>query len=217
MPGFAGLIRTFDAVVTITDSKDNPEKFTGAYKINDKVVAVIYKGIDGATEFCEQHLKQYKNLKSDEIIKKAIEEFNKHHEKFKKFDFSLILISFLGPRKPTLLGLWYDPKGHHAQLLQETVVITPMQDDLIKYLIAKVYSEHMLANELLRLLGFVSLQCIKIFPEIGYDFEIMTFTEDGIKTLSKGEMKELYHQSEKTDHKLKKIFGDFFLNGDVKR
>src|SRR3990172_5891329 len=153
MTGFAGIFRTIDGIVTITDSENDENK---------------------------------------------------------EFDFSMVLISYVKPRHPVFYGLWYDPEGHHAGELPDFYLFTAAHQDLVSYLISKVYSEHMLLDEIMKLVSYVSLQCIKIFP-IGYDFEITTVSEKGIKKLSPGETKDIFHNSEKVDHKLKKTFSDFFI------
>lgn len=217
MTDFAGILRSIDSVVTITDTSDDPKRSTCTYKINDKVTAIIFRGIDGAIQFCDTYVKPHQTLDAEKLITRASGEFNSHHNEFQNSDFSLILVAFVGTRNPVIFGLWFDQNGHHAQLMLDYVIVSTVQDDLVKYIVSKVYSSHMLIGELQRLMGYVVLQCIKIFPNIGYNFEITTFTDEHVKTLTSGETKDLFHKAEKIDHKLKKIFGDFFINDEVKK
>ena len=217
MADFAGILRSIDAIVTITDTNDDPLRSTCTYKINDKVTAIIFRGIEGAIQFCETYVKPHHTLDTEQLIARASKEFNSHHNEFQNSDFSLILVGFVGIRNPVIFGLWYEQNKHHAQLMLDYVIVSTVQDDLVKYIISKVYSGHMLLEELQRLMGYVILQCIKIFPNIGYNFEITTITHEHVKTLTPGETIDLFHQAEKIDHELKKIFGDFFLNDEVKK
>ena len=71
----------------------------------------------------------------------------------------------------------------------------------------------MLVNELAKLASFVTLQSIKIF-HIGTDFDFVILSEKETKWLTSDEIKDQLYTQEKVDHNLKKVFSDFFLNGE---
>lgn len=217
MTDFAGIFRTIDGIVTITDSKDDPNRSTGTIRINDNTLAIIFRGLKGATEFIEKYIKPSSNKNIEEILQNANNAFEQHHNDYKKDDFSFIIAGFVRYRQTILYGLWYTDGNPSPKVLTDIYIFPQSQQDLIQYLTSKVYSEHMLLEEILQIVGYVTLQCIKIFPEIGWEFELNTISEKKIKTLSEQETRDVFHKSEKIDHKLKKVFSDFFLIDELKK
>lgn len=212
MVSFAGIFRTIDGIVTVTDHPDDVKRTTGLFKINDFTEAVIFRGIEGALEFCNKFLSNLQNEPIENIVKIATTSLAQNFKEYQKHDFSFIIISYRIPRQPIFYGLWYEGDSFKAEALHDLHIFTSEQDDLIKYLISKIYSEHMLIDEIVKLVSFITLQCIKVFPNIGYQFEMTTLSDKGLRKLSDGETKDNLHLAEKVDHRLKKTFSDFFLD-----
>lgn len=210
MTGFAGLIATANGITIITDSSVDGNRTTGTYKINDNVIAIIFYGLNRGLEFCNKFLKDSKGNVHD-IFKKSTDSLNLHKKEYQDEPFSIILCSYF-QGLPAYLGVWLDdqkdPKGGP---LPETTYFSQEHEDISKYLISKVYSQHMSLEESINLMSYVTLQCMRIFP-IGYKFEITTISNKGIKTFTDGEMNDAFQKMEKLDNKLKKIFSDFFIS-----
>lgn len=211
MSGFAGIIRTVDGIVLVSDSEHDTNQITGTYQFNKDCAAIIFRGLSGAKEFIEKYLKSVEQNDYEMIIKTAINEFNKHHKEYEKTDFSFIIATYLKPRKPKYHAFWFDANGQHCDELSEIYFFTKEHEDLMTYLLSKVYSEHILLDELANLMTFLTLQCIKIFS-IGFNLTMTTISEIGVKTLTDEEMKKIFHKQEKIDWMLKKTLSDFFIN-----
>lgn len=212
MPGFALLIRTYDGIVAIADKENSRDQVTGIIKINKNTIALVFGGLEHVKTFCSEH---FKDITDDhdviKICEVAKDKFQQHGQKYKKTDFSFVIVSFAGLRSTLFYGLWFNAGTQVSEALSDAHIFTQKDEDLAQYLVNKVYSDHMFVGELVKLASFVTLQCIKIF-RIGTDFDFVTLSEKEVKWLTSGEIKDQLHAQEKIDYKLKKKFSDFFLS-----
>jgi len=212
LAGFASILRTYDSIVIIADKEKSYNQSTGIIKIKKNSVAVVFRNLDGTKKFCNDWVKDI----SDEddiakICKTAINAFEANKVEYQELDFSMVIASFVNPRRTVFYGFWFDEEGAHHEDLPDRHFFSKTHEDLAQYLVNKVYSEHMLVDELSKLSSFVTLQCIKIFS-IGVDFDFVTLSNKGIKWLTDGEVKDQLFAQEKIDHKLIKSFSGFFLD-----
>ena len=206
------MIRTYDGIVAIADKEKSHNQSTGIIKINKNTVGIVFKGLDGAKNFCNEFTSKITD--SDDITKickTAIKEFNLHQKEYQEADFSITLMSYMKPRRTIFYGFWFDGNGAHTGNISGAHVFSKMHGNLIRYLINKVYSRHMLVDELSNLSSFVTLQCVKMFS-IGLEFDYVTLSDKEVKWLTDGEIKDQFYKQEKVDHKLLKSFSDFFLD-----
>ena len=212
MVEFALLIRTYDGIVAIADKEKSYNQSTGIIKINKNTVGIVFKGLDGAKKFCDEFTSKITDSDDlNKICKTAVEEFNLHQKEYQEADFSIVLISHMKPRSAIFYGFWFDDDGAHTEEIPNRHIFSKIHGDLIQYLINKVYSDHMLVDELSNLSSFATLQCVKMF-RIGLEFDYVTLSDKEVKWLTDGEIKDQFHKQEKVDHKLLKSFSDFFLD-----
>ena len=212
MAEFALLIRTYDGIVAIADKEKSHNQSTGIIKINKNTVGIVFKGLDGAKKFYNELTSKITD--SDDFAKictTAVDEFNLHQKEYREADLSIILISHMKPRRTIFYGFWFDDDGAHTGNISGAHAFSKIHENLLQYLINKVYSNHMLVDELSNLSSFATLQCVKIFP-IGLEFDYVTLSDKEVKWLTDGEIKDQFYKQEKVDHKLLKLFSDFFLD-----
>ena len=211
MPEYVFLIRTSDGVVAIADKNDSRNQITGIIGINKNTIALVFSGLQSFKKFRDNYFKDITD--DDDIIKicnVANDAFKNQDDGFEQTDLSFTIISFIKDQGPLIYGFDYKNKLCNEEIYKK-YFSSDTHQDIVQYLVNKVYSEHMLIDELTKLSSFVILQCIKIF-QIGTDLDFVTLSKKETKWLSTEEIKEQLHIQEKVDHKLKKIFSDFFLN-----
>jgi len=213
MSDFLGLIRSRYGVVILSDSESDPNQNTSTYQINETCVASVFRGKDGVKNFLEKYVipSDPKNL--DEVIKITTSAFEQHYQDYVKENFSFFITGYENGQS-TIRSFWFHEGKHKTQDITNFIYFVGHVEDLAAYLVTKVYSDHMSAEELKNLIVFVGLQCVKVFnlPSI---FDLTIISKVGIKKLKSGEIEDIFDRQDHVDHKLKKILSDFFVKSSV--
>lgn len=215
MAKFLATINSRYGLVTITDSEKDPERSSGTIQIDEHCFVVAFFGIESAIDFVNKYMLPHKNSDFENLIEKTTSAFNQHYEDYLKQPFSVLVCTYVN-KKPIYHAYWIAGKNdHHSERQVRIAYFVNKIEDLAEYLRNKVYSEHMSLEELKNLAAFITVQSIKVFAyvtDFGSNFDVTTLSEKGIKRLSEGEINELFSKQDQIDHKLKKIFSDFFIN-----
>ena len=213
MTGILGAIRSHNGIVIISDTEEDKTDATACFKINDNSVAVVFRSKTAVKKFLDKYIIPKKPSTVIDVMTLIESELKLHNDEYKESNFSFFVAGYQDGRAG-FFAIWFE-KGQlkFLEIDQISHFINTIED-LAVYIITKVFSEQMTVEELKNLMIFVSLQCIKVF---GYDsfFDVTIINEKGIKKMSKGEIKEALSMQDKKDHKLKKIFSDFFVNGTL--
>lgn len=214
MTNFLVTINSKYGLVTITDSEKDPTKSTCTILVNKECFIIVFYGIDGAKDFADKYIIPHKELQFNELIEKTTTAFNENYKNYSQKKFSLLICSYVN-RMPIYHAFWIQADGKPRFEIQQRIAhYVNKIEDIVEYFRNKIYSEHMSIEELKNLAAFITVQIIKVFAyvsDFGSYFDITLLSEKGVKQLTDGEAMELFSKQDQVDHKMKKIFSDFFV------
>ena len=210
MSEILGAIASHDGVVIISNNEDDVVQGT-VFKINQNSVATVVRGKVEVKEFLDKYIIPKTPKTVLDVIDLIQKEIQIHSAEYAKSNISFIITGYENS-KVTYFTIWFENENLQLHKIGKVFYFITGIEDLATYIISKVFSEQMSIDELKNLMGFVTLQCIKVFDSSS-SVNITTISKDGVKEMSKGEVKDLLSTQDKIDHKLKKIFSDFFVNG----
>jgi|APSaa5957512535_1039671.scaffolds.fasta_scaffold29009_2 hypothetical protein len=212
MSGILGAIRSHNGIVIVSGVEEDG---TACIEINNNSVAVVFRGKTAVKDFLEKYIIPKKPNAVLDAVTLIDSELKLHFDEYKEHDFSFFVAGIENGRSG-YFSFWSENGQLNTIEVKQTSHFINTIEDLAVYIITKVFSEQMTVEELKNLMIFVSLQCIKVF---GYDsfFNITIINNEGIKKMSEGEIKDSLSIQDKKDHKLKKIFSDFFIKEDMSK
>ncbi len=206
-----GAIASHNGVVIVSNDKDDDVQDTVVFKINQNSVAAVVRGKVKVKEFLDKYIIPKTPKTTQDTITLIQKEIQIHSAEYAKSNISFFIAGYEN-NKGGYFAIWFENEKLYSRVIPKFSHFIYFMEDLTTYIISKVFSEQMSIDELKNLMGFVTLQCIKVFG-LNSSVNITTISKDGIKEMSKGEVKDLLSTQDKIDHKLKKIFSDFFVNG----
>lgn len=210
-----GAIRSHSGIVIISDSNSDPTQKTAIFQINDTSVAAVFRGKDAVKDFLDKHILPKKPQTIQETLDVINTKLNEHVNEYASSDFSFFVASY-EHGEAIYFGFWFIDGKIKTSLVTTLSHFIATVEDLAVYITTKVYSEHMTLEELKNLMAFVTLQCIKVFG-MNSLIDVTTISKEGVKKLSEGEIQERLSSQDRVDHKLKKIFSDFFIKEGISK
>lgn len=210
-----GAIRSHNGIVIISDSDSDPTQKTSVFQINDTSVAAVFRGKNTVKDFLDKHILPNKPKTIQKLLDMINTKLNEHIKEYAPSNFSFFVASY-EHGEAVYFGFWFDNGEIKTSLITTLAHFINTVEDLAVYITTKVYSEHMTLEELKNLIIFISLQCIKVFS-MNSLIDVTTISKDGVRKLSAGEIEDKLSLQDHIDHKLKKIFSDFFVKEGINK
>lgn len=203
---FVGVLKSNYGITLVCDATYS-EGSLPVSKIDKNSIVSIH-GNDQIETFLEEYIIPREPKTLDDVItlvSNVSDDNSTNHD----YDFTFLAYSLIQNRYQCCLFHAQKNAIRHTNINMPTHFL--FTDELARYVINSVYSEHMSAQEVQNMMFYITLQHVNIF-NISPMFDAMTISAEKTNRLTADEIQNELLQQNKIDRNLKKVFSNFFVS-----